>query len=70
MSFVGTKQAADNLREYENLEMFGTQLVNQTTQWMARATALHGATADATEKSEVLALRAALIANLKTALGI
>ena len=55
---------------YGNLEAMRREAVQATETFMSTATLLHTDSLDAEEQADVLALRAALIADLRTALGI
>ena len=59
---------ADN--EYRNLKNSAGAVESRVQTWIDKATTLHGATADATEKAEIVALRDSLIANLRVILGV
>jgi len=70
MSFTSTRDSQNNLKEYDSLVEFKTSIVNHTQIWLNRGTVLHGKTSDVGEKAEIIALRDALIAELRVILGV
>jgi len=71
MSFdQAAKDAFRNLQEYSALEAQKGVILSLTQAWMNRGTGLYNATGDATEKTQILALRDAMVADLRVTLGV
>jgi len=70
MSFTSIRESFNNLKEYDQLVEFKANITGYTQKWLDRGIALHGNTSDAGEKAEIIALRDALIAELRVILGV
>ena len=69
MSYADRLTAGANDSEYAKLKILQTRVEEVAQDWITRATALHGATADANDKAELIALRDAFSASLTTILN-
>lgn len=69
MSYAARKTQIDKDERYDNLVVRRDQLVANTQKWMNDATNLH-TDSDAAEKADVVALRDAMVASLRSILGV
>ena len=57
MSYAARQAASANDIEYAKLLVLQTRIEELTTNWITRATELHTATSDASDKTELVLLR-------------
>jgi len=70
MSYEDRIVQNENDDQYRTLKNSATAVGSRVENWMNGATTLHTATNDPAEKAEIVALRDALVANLRTILGV
>ena len=70
MSYLSRQEQEVRDERFAELEVLKTRLVGKVSLWVDDAVALHASTTDVAEKAEVIALRDAMIAELRAVLGI
>jgi len=70
MSYQARSQATVNDQEYAKLVQLKARAEEAATDWIVRATALHGVTTDSADKAELITLRNEFGQSLKTILGL
>ena len=69
MSYADRNEAYANDVEYAKLLQLQTRVEDVATDWINRATALHGVTTDSADKTELVALRDAFAVSLTAILA-